>query len=555
MKKSSLILMAAVVLAAVSCGGSGADGVLDRAEAIMNERPERALGMLDSLAVSGVRGKSVEARLSLLRSMAMDKNAVDTADVSIVLPAVRYYGRRGDELRKAQAYFYYGRILQNGGDDEAALEAISKAELYAERTDDLYLRGLIADSMGQYFEQEYEFKTAISLYLKALDYFKDVDNSLNMRYMHESLSRVYIILDNTSEALDHARAALDIAELDGNPEDIIETSLKLAYVYYSEEQYEPAIELFDRVVDTYCNGMLPQSYYMLLSQIYYSLGNMQDARFYAESLLDDEDVAPGAYALLSRIEEADGNYKKSNEYLNELIKENFDDELRIKEASIHEADMRYKNRELVRIIEERDIRIRYITLIWSLAILTVIAIALSVVQTRRRQLQKKDAELNEYRNRVTTMQEYSRILEKIKDSVPGKDELIESQINILNRLMNILVHSQEEIKLTFYNEFLKLTHKSEEGSSAMKAVFLHSFEVQYPEVRRTLKYNYPALTDKDIDLYSLIGLGCSTSVIAYLYTTSESYIYNCRMSLRKKLDLSDDRNAFAVHLSELTSKQ
>ena len=209
----------------------------------------------------------------------------------------------------------------------------------------------------------------------------------------------------------------------------------------------------------------------------------------------------------------------------------------------------------LRIIEERDIRIRYITLIWSLSILTVIAIALSVVQTRRRQLQKKDAELNEYRNRVTTMQEYSRILEKIKDSVPEKDELIESQINILNRLMNILVHSQEEIKLTFYNEFLNLTHKSEEGSSAMKAVFLHSFEVQYPEVRRTLKYNYPALTDKDIDLYSLIGLGCSTSVIAYLYTTSESYIYNCRMSLRKKLNLSDDRNAFAVHLSELTSKQ
>ena len=547
--------MAAVVLAAMSCGGSGADGVLDRAEAIMNERPERALEMLDSLAVSGVRGKSVEARLSLLRSMALDKNAMDTADVSIVLPAVRYYGRRGDELRKAQAYFYYGRILQNGGDDEAALEAISKAELYAERTDDLYLRGLIADSMGQYFEQEYEFKTAISLYLKALDYFKDVDNSLNMRYMHESLSRVYIILDNTSEALDHARVAMDIAELDGNPEDIIETSLKLAYVYYSEEQYEPAIELFDRVVDTYCNGILPQSYYMLLSQIYYSLGNMQDARLYAESLLDDEDVAPGAYALLSRIEEADGNYKKSNEYLNELIKENFDDVLSIKEASIHEADMRYKNRELVRIIEERDIRIRYITLIWSLSILTVIAIALSVVQTRRRQLQKKDAELNEYRNRVTTMQEYSRILEKIKDSVPEKDELIESQINILNRLMNILVHSQEEIKLTFYNEFLNLTHKSEEGSSAMKAVFLHSFEVQYPEVRRTLKYNYPALTDKDIDLYSLIGLGCSTSVIAYLYTTSESYIYNCRMSLRKKLNLSDDRNAFAVHLSELTSKQ
>ena len=161
MKKSSLILMAAVVLAAMSCGGSGADGVLDRAEAIMNERPERALEMLDSLAVSGVRGKSVEARLSLLRSMALDKNAMDTADVSIVLPAVRYYGRRGDELRKAQAYFYYGRILQNGGDDEAALEAISKAELYAERTDDLYLRGLIADSMGRIYNQNEEFESAI----------------------------------------------------------------------------------------------------------------------------------------------------------------------------------------------------------------------------------------------------------------------------------------------------------------------------------------------------------------------------------------------------------
>lgn len=186
--------MAAVI--AVSCAGGRADRVLDKAESLMNERPDRSLEMLDSLAAVGVRGKSVEARLSLLRSMALDKNVIDTSDISIILPALRYYEKKGDWLLKARTYFYYGRVLQNGGDYEAALEAISKAELYAGRTDDQYLKGLIADSMGRIYDLNYEFSTAIEYYDKARTLFHLADLSKNEMYLFEILSGTYLKTEN-----------------------------------------------------------------------------------------------------------------------------------------------------------------------------------------------------------------------------------------------------------------------------------------------------------------------------------------------------------------------
>lgn len=554
MKKSSLILMAAVVLAAMSCGGSGAAGVLDRAEAIMNERPERALEMLDSLAVSGVRGKSVEARLSLLRSMAMDKNAMDTADVSIVLPAVRYYGRRGDELRKAQAYFYYGRILQNGGDDEAALEAISKAELYAERTDDLYLRGLIADSMGRIYNQNEEFESAIEYYDRARELFDIAAQPMNEMYMYELLSRVYLIIDKTDYSIEHAEKALDMAIESNDTTAILSMTANLAYTYYRKDDFGHASKILNEAADVYCSGSIPSVFNVPLAQIYLSMDEIDSARFYAEAeLKSHEDSAPsGVYSLLYSVEAADGNYEQANEYLLGFIQRDFEENILRHNQSAKEADMKYKNKELIEIISQKEIRLRYIVLLSIVSVLALLGVLVAFVQTKKRKLQEKDAEIKEYQNRISTIQEYCEKLESIKKSVPDNDFPIEEQLLVLKELMDLLVHSRKELKVTTYARFKELTIKEESGKSTVLEIFIHFFDITYPGIRILLRKKYPDLTLNDINLYVLIGLGCSTAVIAYIFKTSESYIYNRRMTLRKKLCLSDDRKTFASHLSDLS---
>ena len=174
------------------------------------------------------------------------------------------------------------------------------------------------------------------------------------------------------------------------------------------------------------------------------------------------------------------------------------------------------------------------------------------MQTKKRKLQEKDAEIKEYQNRISTIQEYCEKLESIKKSVPDNDFPIEEQLLVLKELMDLLVHSRKELKVTTYARFKELTIKEESGKSTVLEIFIHFFDITYPGIRILLRKKYPDLTLNDINLYVLIGLGCSTAVIAYIFKTSESYIYNRRMTLRKKLCLSDDRKTFASHLSDLS---
>ena len=89
MKKYLVIVAAAALFAVGSCGNESADKILDAAASLIAENPSEALELLDSLAETGVNGRTREARLSQLRSVALDKNAVDTADISVILPAFR----------------------------------------------------------------------------------------------------------------------------------------------------------------------------------------------------------------------------------------------------------------------------------------------------------------------------------------------------------------------------------------------------------------------------------------------------------------------------------
>lgn len=314
------------MLALSGCGIRTAKGMLDSAEAIMNERPDSALMLLEDLDSAEVRGREMKARYSLLMSMALDKNVIDTADISVILPALRYYGHRGDVLSRARTYFYYGRVLQNGGDNEAALEAVSKAELYAGQTDDLYLQGLIADCKGRIYEDDYEFENAIALYKEALYCFQHIDNLSNEKRMHEVLSRVYDKCGSSDIALQHAKDALYIAYEIGDLEGIIDANLSIANAYYDRGDGQIAKEIVKNVTDRYCQGEMPILYYPLASLLCLSDGDIAGARNYAKAISSEDNA--GVYALLSEIEKQAGDYKKSLEYLNKFIDLNFEERIK-----------------------------------------------------------------------------------------------------------------------------------------------------------------------------------------------------------------------------------
>lgn len=543
-------LTALLLLCAMGCGNHTAvKGVLDSAEAIMNERPDSALVLLENIDSAAVRGRATAARYSLLLSMALDKNVIDTADISIILPAVRYYERRGDDLSKARTFFYYGRVLQNGNDNEAALEAVSKAELYADRTDDLYLQGLIADCKGRIYESSDELDEALQHYVQAADAFRSLYLRINEMYMLEMISGIYVLSNDSEKALEYAQDARDIALEAGDASEIISTTLDVALAFYVGGDFQKALSELTGAADVYFSSVIPSSFYMLLSQIFLSMGDIASARDYAMLQLEIEKASvpsSAIYALLEKIEYAAGNYKLSCEYYDKCL-DAMDIQRQIEyEESVHEADMRYKNGELREIIKAQEKHLRDIIIIWSLAIVSVAAIGLAAVQMRRRQLLKNEAEINEYRNKISTFQEYSALLEKVKNSVPEKNELINHQVEVLSKLMSILVRTQSKMKPPEYREFVELVRKRSAGGDEILNTLRSTFDTQYPEVKGWLRDEH--LSEKDMDIYMLTNLGCSASVTAYIIGTTEGYIFNRRSMLRKKFGLTDEKMSLNEHI-------
>ena len=85
-------LFALLLLA--GCATDPATATLDRAETLMEEYPDSALALLDTLQ-SPVSAEE-NARYALLYSQALDKNYIDVANDSLILIAVNHYENSGD---------------------------------------------------------------------------------------------------------------------------------------------------------------------------------------------------------------------------------------------------------------------------------------------------------------------------------------------------------------------------------------------------------------------------------------------------------------------------
>lgn len=68
---------------------------MDMAENLMNIKPDSALAILEDITVYNINGKEIEARYALLKSMALDKNYIDTTTFDILQPAIDYYIKKG----------------------------------------------------------------------------------------------------------------------------------------------------------------------------------------------------------------------------------------------------------------------------------------------------------------------------------------------------------------------------------------------------------------------------------------------------------------------------
>ncbi len=148
---------------------------MDVAEKIMNEHPDSALVILDSINPSVLSGKEERARHALLLSMALDKNYIDTTTFDVLQPAIDYYLKKGTADQKLKTLYYQGRIYDNQGDHDKEMGCYLKAEEFMkDATDTMTVANLLV-AQATIFHLTYKFDELIDYNLKAAELYSKVN--------------------------------------------------------------------------------------------------------------------------------------------------------------------------------------------------------------------------------------------------------------------------------------------------------------------------------------------------------------------------------------------
>ena len=143
---------------------------LNLAEQLMETAPDSAFQILKHINQSTLFTPSNKALYALLMSQALDKNDIKVESDSLIHIATDYY-TDSEAQRAAYSWFYSARVANNSGNAKIQADALLKAEEFAEKTDNSYLKGLVYGDKGAMYKTQGQYDSTICYYKRANQWF------------------------------------------------------------------------------------------------------------------------------------------------------------------------------------------------------------------------------------------------------------------------------------------------------------------------------------------------------------------------------------------------
>lgn len=205
-KRATIVLLAALLLS--SCGMRHARAVMDDVETYLQEAPDSARVALQALPLRTHYFPWQHARYCLLLSSALDRSGVLVENDSLARYAADFYDHFGSPVKRFYSQYYLGRVHENRGDRQSAMEAYIKAENITSNKVPNRFRCALEMHMGAIYAQIFEFDRAVEKNEQAAAYAKQ--DGLWSAYA-ESLLRIAKIYTTYGrlEKADKCRRELD----------------------------------------------------------------------------------------------------------------------------------------------------------------------------------------------------------------------------------------------------------------------------------------------------------------------------------------------------------
>ncbi|MDE6234986.1 MAG: hypothetical protein K2M56_04470 [Muribaculaceae bacterium] len=535
----TLWLAILVVIGACSHTPKTVLDAMDRAESLMENHPDSALAVIQNVKPEVLRSKADKARRSLLTTMAVDKNLIDTTDFGILKPALDYYILHGTPDQRLKTRYYEGRIWMNQGNDDKALEAFLRAaEDSTACRDSLALANLYI-ALGNMFTKQYRYDKYIDCNIKAAKIYKTL-NKPN----HETKCAIRVL--NGATVTDNRALATKIMntyhETFFNSLDKIEylpAELAKAYTYFKNKD-----ELMNLIyqIDT-LSPMTPETQLdmaMALSEIgeqtealnifpqLKTINSLEDSLKYYIIKSEIHERSNDSGAALATYKLYIESYQK---YLNQILKSDVLFTEKKYNIQLEEQKKLTKSESIKKII--------FASLLVTILITITISYILRIKSKKLAKLKK------DYEELIQDLTDERNSLSEIKIENNRIKEIIHKRVTMLNELIATEVSNNDKYSKR-YEKLCRLIHGDKE-------MFLkelrEELEISHSEV--FTKLENLDFSEKEINCVCLLSLGIKISE-ASRYLGYKAH-YNLSGSMRKKLSLEGESN-IATYIQHLFSK-
>lgn len=529
----TLIITLFVSIIFSSCENVAINEQMDKAECLMNEKPDSALIILKNIDNTIELSESQNARYALLYSQALDKNYIDETNDSLINIAVEYYNENGTAKEKFMSLYYQGRIYYNAQNYIKSILAYTKAKQLTEEFEDDFVKGLLYTQLGFIYEKYYDYSKALSSYKQSYQYYDQANKYSHRNYAEYNEANIYTILPTN---LDHTiNAYYKIIKEAKNVNDTTLVSICLSdlIVYLTQnEQFEKAKPLLDSLISNYSIINKTSDFFSATALLYAYNGNFKLSSKHMQIAKDKaEDNGDSVFVEINKAKIAalKKDYKSAYENLSDAkILENKAILKRL-EHPIIAIQKDFLEKEL----EHNKYKQRSQMQINILACILIVLFGVAVFIYFRYLIKKREYKISEYADVIEELQQKNQenktiVSELLKNS-------FKEQFKVLNCIGDTIFNYSNDSKgqKIVYNEVKYIVERFKEKKTFQELEVL--VNKYCDNVMETLRIEVPQIHEEDYRQLCYHYAGFSGKLISLLLEKSQSNVYLRKSRLKEKI--------------------
>lgn len=562
MIKNYTILFLCIFLFSACSSNKQTDTLFIHIDSLLEEYPDSALHLLNTLPHPQELSRKESARYALLLARATDKaeKLLLPCD-SLLNIALHYYDN--NEKERAVALLYKGRLEIEMDNTEEAIKNLQEGLMILNSfpTEIETRRNTLSSLANLYFNARY-YEEAIKMYRKLYDCCEtDKHKSIALN----GISSYYCMINKNDSAIILQKEALRYAIISGDSSLIASSEHNLS-IKYDEHNLDLALLHARNAINWLPKSLIRGKYYGNLGELLLQKGeNIDSAKYYLiKNVKESTDIAGKSISLydLYELEKEQKNYEAAFDYIEEHVA--MEDSLASIEASNDIQQLIHKDTTKIQVKREKIKGKRRLQLTISSAIFCFLIFALfyqhQLNKRKKHQLiylqklKQTQSELSSMQALIEDNQSINAFLEEEYNNLKIERESWIKEMQVRNNTIENLKQEKTKLKNWLFSQsiiYKRITDLSKQEVSNKKNIkVLTNIELKklknivfeiYADYISDMCKKYPKLTEDDLLYLCLNEAQLTPLTIALCFGFDNTHAINQRKSrLKEKMKSNNE---------------